>query len=69
MLYSNIKRVDTQRMSAEIIALKYRIFGYQVAIKNLQRSLKSVEKTKAKQKETYKSTILQKVTDDNPRHN
>lgn len=40
MLYSNSKRVDTERMSAEIIILKDRILGYQAVFKSLQVSLK-----------------------------
>lgn len=60
MLYSNSKRVDAERMSAEIIVLKDRILGYQEAVKNLQASLKSVQKTKEKQKESYEATISEK---------
>lgn len=60
MLYSNSKRVDTERMSAEIIVLKDRILGYQAAVKSLQVSLISAKKTKEKQKESYEATIAEK---------
>ena len=60
MIYSNSKRVDTERMSAEIIVLKDRILGYQETIKGLQNSLKSSEASKEKQKKSYESTITEK---------
>lgn len=60
MLYSNSKRVDSERMSAEIITLKGRIFRYQETIKSLQGSLKYAEAAKEKQKNTYESTVAEK---------
>lgn len=60
MIYNNSKRVDTERMSAEIIVLKDRILGYQETIKGLQSSLKSSEASKEKQKKSYQSTIAEK---------
>lgn len=49
MLYSNSKRVDSERMSAEILSLKDRVLGYQETIKSLQGCLKSAERAKARQ--------------------
>lgn len=60
MIYSNSKWVDTERMSAEIIVLKDRIFGYQAEVKSLQGSLKSARKAKAKQKQSYDMTVAEK---------
>lgn len=60
MLYSNSRRVDCERMTAEITALKDRVLGYQETIKSLQGSLKSSEAAKEKQKAAYKSTIAEK---------
>lgn len=60
MIYSNSKRVDTERMSAEIIALKDRILGYQETIKGLKGSLKLSEASKEKQKSSYEATIAEK---------
>lgn len=60
MIFSNSKRVDIERMSAEIIALKDRILGYQETIKCLQGSLKSAESSKEKQKNTYETMIAEK---------
>lgn len=60
MIYSNSKRVDSERMSAEIIFLKGRILGYQELIKSLQRSQKSSESARVTQKSDYESTITKK---------
>lgn len=60
MIYSNSKRVDSERMSAEIISLKDRMLGYQELLKSLQGSLKSSESARAKQKNDYESTIDEK---------
>lgn len=53
MIYSNSKRVDSERMASEILQLKDRILGYQESIKGLRRSLNHVEKAKELQKESY----------------
>lgn len=55
MIYSNSKRIDLERVSAENICLKDRIVGYQATIKGLQGSLKSVKKTKDKSQQAYES--------------
>lgn len=60
MIYSNSKHVGIERMSAEIIALKDRILGYQETIKSLQGSLKSSEAAREKQKNTYEAAIAEK---------
>lgn len=60
MLYSNSKRVDSERMSAEILALKDRVLGYQEKIKNLQDSLRTAEKAKTRQKEAYEATLTER---------
>lgn len=60
MLYSNSKRVDIERMSAEILALKDRILGYQESVKGLQNSLKASENAKEKQKKTYEAALSEK---------
>ena len=36
MIYSNSKRVDSERMASEILQLKDRILGYQESIKGLR---------------------------------
>ena len=60
MAYRNSKRIDSEKMSAEIITLKDRILGYQERIKSLQGSVKSLEASKEKQKCSYESAIAQK---------
>lgn len=60
MLYSNSKRVELERMSAEVITLKDRVLGYQETVKSLQSSLKSAEAAKVRQKETYEAAIAEK---------
>ena len=60
MIYSNSKRVDSERMASEILQLKDRILGYQESIKGLRRSLNHVEKAKELQKESYESIIAEK---------
>lgn len=60
MLYSNSKRVASERMSAEIIQLKDRILGYQENVKGLQDSLRSALKTNKKQKDTYETMLAEK---------
>ena len=60
MIYSNSKRIDFERLSAEIIQLKDRILEYQEMIKSLQGSLKSAEAAKERQKAGYESTIAEK---------
>ena len=60
MIYSNSKRVDSERMASEILQLKDRILGYQESIKGLRRSLNHVEKAKELQKESYESVIAEK---------
>ncbi len=40
MIYSNSKRVDLERMSAEIIILKDRISNYQENIRSLQNTVR-----------------------------
>lgn len=60
MIYSNSKRVDSERMSAEIIALKDRIVVYQETIHSLQGSLKKSENTRNKQKIKYESSLAEK---------
>lgn len=60
MIYSNSKRIDSERMVSEIIQLKDRILGYQETIKSLQNSLRNAEKTKASQKQSYESAIAEK---------
>lgn len=60
MLYSNSKRVASERMSAEIIQLKDRILGYQENVKGLQDSLRSALKTNQKQKDTYETVLAEK---------
>lgn len=60
MIYSNSKRLNVERMSAEIIALKDRILGYQEQTKSLQGSLKSSESARAKQKNDLENVIAEK---------
>lgn len=60
MIYSNSKRVDSERMSAEIVALKDRIAVYQETIHRLQNSLKKSESTRSKQEVNYKSSLAEK---------
>lgn len=60
MIYSNSKRVDSERMSAEIITLKDRILDYQEQIKSLQGSLKSYGSAMAKQKSDFESMVSEK---------
>ena len=60
MIYSNSKRIDTEKLSAEIIQLKDRILEYQQIIKSLQGSLKSAEAAKERQKAGYESAIAEK---------
>lgn len=60
MIYSNSKRVESEKMSAEIIILKDRIVGYQDKIHNLRQSLKSAVLTNKKQKATYEDSIAEK---------
>lgn len=60
MLYSSSKRVEAERMSAEIIVLKDRILGYQEKNKSLQDSFRRMEHTRAKEKERYETTIAEK---------
>lgn len=60
MLYSNSKRVDSERMSAEILSLKDRMLGYQEKVKNLQDSLRSAEKAKTRQKAAYEVALTEK---------
>lgn len=57
MLYSNSKRVASERMSVEIIQLKDRILGYQENVKGLQDSLRSALKTNKKQKAAYETML------------
>lgn len=58
MLYS--KRVDSERMSSEIIMLKDRIPRYQETVKRLQDSLRNTEKARTMQRESYESAIVEK---------
>ena len=60
MIYSNSKRVESEKMSTEIITLKDRIIGYQDTIHSLRQSLKSTESTNKKQKATYEDAIAEK---------
>lgn len=60
MIYSNSKRIDSERMASEIIQLKDRILGYQESIKSLRKSLNHAEKARESQKEFYESTIAEK---------
>ena len=60
MIYSNSTRIDSERMSAEIIVLKDRIAGYQETVHSLQASLKKSEHTKKKQKEDYEALLSEK---------
>ena len=62
MLYSNSKRVDLERMTAEVLSLKDRVLGYQETVKSLQNSLKSAEQAKVRQKETYETALAEKDT-------
>jgi len=60
MIYSNSKRIDSERMSVEIISLKDKIIGYQELIKSLQGSFHSSVSAREKQKSDYESTIAEK---------
>lgn len=61
MIYSNSKRVESEKMAVEIITLKDRIVGYQDTIHCLRQSLKAAELTKEKQKATYEILLPKKM--------
>lgn len=53
-------RCDFERVTAENIKMKDRIFGYQETISSLRASLKNVQKSKDRQKADYEEIIAQK---------